>query len=311
MIMNNRGRFLGVILIGIGALLMLSKLNIFNFSISFSSLISTALHLWPALLIVIGINIIFRNGVIKAITWILFLMAVVAYMIMGPIDNNGWVFHFYQSDKSEKLNASDIKFSKTVSKEGDMAAGEMNIDLGACSLDLNGTDQAAVKINSNIKGIETEGNYDHKKLSYKVWEGKVFDDIINTKRTANISLYTNVPWDLNLDTGATGVNLDMRDLIINKLTLDIGAGNGKVIFGNKSKNIQATIDGGASNLKIYVPQNAGVKIESDSGLLSNNFDSVGLKKMNDYYVTDNYENAANLVNIDLSMGASNVELIIE
>lgn len=65
----------GIFLLLVGVTLLLINFGVINWSI-FDALYD----FWPALLIVIGVNMIFRhNEIVRAITWLLFFAALIAY----------------------------------------------------------------------------------------------------------------------------------------------------------------------------------------------------------------------------------------
>lgn len=73
--MRNRNIGFGIFLLFIGVILLL-----INFGIIGWSIFDALSEFWPAILIVIGVNIIFKhNEIVKAVVWILFLAALIAY----------------------------------------------------------------------------------------------------------------------------------------------------------------------------------------------------------------------------------------
>lgn len=74
----------GIILIGIGLLFLLKNLGIIHWSI-----FSVLFQLWPLILVVAGINIIFKNNaIITIITWGLFFMGIFFY---GSLFHRGYI----------------------------------------------------------------------------------------------------------------------------------------------------------------------------------------------------------------------------
>jgi hypothetical protein len=80
--MRNENMGFGIFLIIIGAVLLLTELNVISLSIS--SLMSTFFKFWPLILIVIGINIIFHgNRVVSTITWLAFVVVLILLDVYG------------------------------------------------------------------------------------------------------------------------------------------------------------------------------------------------------------------------------------
>ena len=78
---KNKKINLGIILIIIGILWILSNLNLIN--INFYDIINHMIRgifdLWPLILIVIGIDIIFKKDALNTVLWILFFTIVIVY----------------------------------------------------------------------------------------------------------------------------------------------------------------------------------------------------------------------------------------
>jgi uncharacterized membrane protein YhaH (DUF805 family) len=119
--MKNRNAGLGVFLISIGIIWVLVNLGIINFSI-FDSL----LVLWPLVLIVIGVAVIFREStLIKVVAWLLFLAVIVFY---GSTVGN----------KATLKNKSEENKRITIEKHEQTRFGELKLVLGGinCILSL-------------------------------------------------------------------------------------------------------------------------------------------------------------------------------
>lgn len=73
--MKNGNIEFGFFILSIGVLFLLINMGIINWSI-----MNVLFEIWPAIFIVIGINIIFKNNtIVRIITWLLFVGAVVTY----------------------------------------------------------------------------------------------------------------------------------------------------------------------------------------------------------------------------------------
>lgn len=293
--MKHRNLGLGIFILSIGILLLLANLGVINWTI-FNSL----LDLWPALLIMAGINIIFRhNEIVKVITWIAFLALIIAYSILNK---NGILIN------DAKWNAS-----KTVKYErkANMERGELKLDLGGCrfSLGSSSTDLVDAKFtDSNVKNSIEER--DGGKTAYLAFQNKKVStsNYNSNSEDARININNGIMWNIDLDAGGINGTIDMSDLKVNNLKMEIGAANVKLMFGDKSSTMNTVIDGGASNIEAYIPRYVGVKVRMDSALSSTNLNGLGWTKQGHEYTSPNYDNASIKINMDVDMGVGKFDV---
>ena len=112
--MNKGNICFGIFLITIGIFIILINFGIIDWSI-----LDAFFEIWPAILIVIGINIIFRNNtIVKTISWLLFLALLIGYSYYHR-DQPG----FY---KRNWENGRDLKIEEKTEIKGD----KLSMDVG-------------------------------------------------------------------------------------------------------------------------------------------------------------------------------------
>jgi hypothetical protein len=114
-----------------------------------------------------------------------------------------------------------------------------------------------------------------------------------------------------LGLGATDIDADLSDLIVDSLRLDVGAFNGEVRLGSRQRYNKTEINAGASDIKIYVPKASGIKVISSNGLVSMRYSSLEMIKDSNTREdkSNNYDGASNKIDFGLKAGASSVEFI--
>jgi hypothetical protein len=93
-----------------------------------------------------------------------------------------------------------------------------------------------------------------------------------------------------------------------KLAAPVFKSSFKIIFGNKYKSTKATIKAGASSFDIVVPKDAGVRVNMDGALIGNNLRDLGWNRENNYYISPNYNNAENKIDLDIKMGLGSMNI---
>jgi hypothetical protein len=325
--MKKSGRGLGIFLLLAGSVFLLHELGAFSYieetyNLSFWgiiwSLIASIFNLWPLLLIILGINIIFRNRILEVLLNLAFVVIIVANAFFGPFYYFGvpWISGITNWESvNEQLfnNQGNYKYSNQLDYNSNMIAGNSEINLGACELTIDSSKNEAAKIDSNIKGISAALGQSNDKLDVYVTEEEIFSGMQpNISRNAHIYLGDKIDWAIKITTGASKSILNLADLKVSSLFLELGAGDTEIHMGDQVKKVSMEIDGGVSNIKIYIPTSAAVLINADTGVSSDNFDTLNLVKIGEsQYKSKDYETSGLKFDITISTGVSNIDLFRE
>lgn len=325
--MKKSGRGLGIFLLLVGSVFLLHELGAFSYieatyNLSFWgivwSLIASIFNLWPLLLIILGINIIFKNRILEIFMNVAFIVILVVNAFFGPFYYFGvpWISGITNWDSfNEQIfdNQGNYKYSNQLDYNSNMITGNSEIDLGACELTIESSKNEAAKIDSNIKGISADLGQSNDKLNVYVTEKEIFSGMQpNISRNAHIYLGDKIDWAINITTGASKSILNLADLKVSSLYLELGAGDTEIHMGDKVKKVSMEIDGGVSNIKIYIPTSAAVMINSDTGVSSDNFDSLNLVNIGEsQFKSKDYDSAELKYEITISTGVSNIVLLRE
>jgi hypothetical protein len=321
--MNRGGKVFGIILVVIGALFLTSELGLLNefyarYNITlgsiFSNTIGAMIRLWPLILIAVGVTIIFKNRIVSNIVWILFVLIIGFFAITGPANFSHmgmpWVWSSFNSGSNVSEGVSN--YSDTVDYNTAMKKGVADIQLGAGSTNILSSDAKALMIKSQLPGFTSSWKVDSDTLKINIGQEGPINIGNGVIGSTDVSLGNKLIWDINVSTGASDFNMDLKDIQVEKLDFEMGAGAAEIHLGTKAPRTDVTIDAGASSVILYIPKTAGVQIESDSGLSSIEMDSVDLSTIGESaYTSDGYAQAANKISIKLSAGVSSVEIIRE
>ncbi len=290
--MNNRRLIGGIILIVLGALFLLTNLGYISFDVLFG-----ILDLWPLLLVVAGINVLFnKKPIITLITWIIFFAVLILY---GT---------FY-----EKANTS-VDFKTHFVKPVETSYGELNLDIGAARINVDSEKNNLLKVDA--RGIKLNHNNAYKndmETAIFNFTNKNHNPTVYRIRDSsyNFRLNENVIWDLDLNLGAVSTTLNLENIATRSVDLDMGAGNLEITLGNKYNKSDIKIDSGASNINITVPKDAGIKIRLDSSLSKINTDDLNLVKLGDYYISPDYDEKGVKLVFRVSMSVGRVDFRVK
>lgn len=252
--------------------------------------------LWPLILIIIGIGIIFKNDLLNTILWILFLVVLVVYS-------------FFIKDNMFEKNPNEILKAEvyTTEMKSNIERGNLELDVGATSFNIGDIDGDFIK-------LEQDGAFNYKFNNKKSIETLYLSNKNNfissgKNRSFELGLNRDIPWDFNIDIGAVSGNLNLKEIMVRHISLDMGAGSLEMTLGEKNKFTSIDIDAGASKLVINVPKDVGLKVNFDGGLNSTNLDEINLVEIDKgNFISDGYEDTSSKYEIEVDMGVGKFEI---
>jgi hypothetical protein len=124
----------------------------------------------------------------------------------------------------------------------------------------------------------------------------------------NMGLASDVPLELELDTGASATEADLSALRLTALHLKTGASSSRLVLPSNAGYTQVEIEGGAASVTLRVPPQVAARILSQGGASSTNVDVARFPRTASGYVSTDYETAANKIDIRANIGAGSVEV---
>jgi hypothetical protein len=261
-----RSLFWPILLIGVGVVWLLGNLGY----IPMPSL-RVLLRLWPLILIVIGLDIIFgrRSPIIGGLIGLGAVALVIALLLLAPslgLDALGPSGELQTLTFSEPLGSAtsaritlDLERYPTTIEA--LSASDLLID---AELDTY-TDVKFSARGTREKSVSLEPVTDY---------GFDFDwtdwDTIGTQW--EIGLSPDVPIDLMVDIGSGSATIDLMYLEISDLEVDGGSGSANLTLPESSSLYSANFDGGSGSFDIEFESGAEVRAEMDVG--SGSFDIV-------------------------------------
>jgi len=309
--MENRNVFWGVLLVAIGALFIFDNMDLIDFS--FKALIG----LWPVLLVLWGISILPVKAVYKTVGAI--LIAAFALVYASTSDKTYWWEDFEGIDKNVHMNfdndydddAEETYYTFQFDEEDvkieeaklvlDVAAGKFRID--------ESTDEHIIffdaysNIGPYISNMVTNGN----KADINIGLEDAFIKNGTNKNRASVKLNPNIIWDISMDVGAADLRADLRKFKVREIDIDGGASAINIKVGALQEETHIDLDAGAASIKIYIPENAGCKIKSESFLMDFQLDGFSKNEEGDR-VTPNFEESQQKIYIDVEAAISKLRV---
>lgn len=279
---------IGLILVTIGVFLLLSNLGIVSGNVFYS-----LFDLWPLLLIVIGVNIIFRNNrIVPYITWILFFIILILYGLTRNTD----------------VDSEGFLESVVIEKRAETQYANLDLEIGASDLTIDSTDGSLLRGNLSGRRLDYVEDYSRDfEIANLDFQSRSFNlgNLVDYNSTYDFYLNRDVIWDLDMDLGAINGEINLVDIPVRSLEIDLGAANLGLLLGDRH-DLDLYIDSGASNLEIAIPQDVGLRIDLDAGITSTNIDDLNLIDYDDYYLSSNYDSANIKISLDIDTGVGKI-----
>jgi len=198
----------------------------------------------------------------------------------------------------------------SITQDTAATSGIVNVKAGAGTLNISGGSDQLVsgQLNSNVTNLTTNTSTLDKAQTVSVTENSLNGFIFgHNTNTLDLKLNNTLPLNLNLDTGAMSMNLDLKDVMANTVTVKTGASSMHLALGDKATTSTVNINAGASSLDISLPLAVGARITVDAGLSSKNFK--GFNKIDEnHYESSGYGAAEKKIDLTFDTGASSMNV---
>lgn len=265
----------------IGRLLVGLVLVVFGLSVLFANLgwtewsfVFALLNLWPLLLIIVGLYLLLGS------TRPTLAMILTVLLVLGGV-GLAWAERdsargFFKGPGAVSTNEISGPPAERFEK------GNLGVDAGALELNIAGESTG-----STARG-EFRSRFDPVVASFThgdTYELKIGQKAGSTvslpfgwgeeNERLDLSLDPNLAWTVDVDVGAADVDIDLEEVLLDRLTLDAGASSTNITIGPRVVEEGATVelDGGAASFTIYLPRSLDITVRNESGLSSDTLDS--------------------------------------
>ncbi|MFP3974843.1 MAG: LiaI-LiaF-like domain-containing protein [Dehalococcoidia bacterium] len=278
----------GIVLVFLGIVLLLQ-----NFGALPWGLWGTLWRFWPALLIIIGINIALG----RYSPW---LAGVLVVAVLGA--SLGLAIWQYESPPSAETTGT---YSAAIE---DLQEANVEVDFEAGRLELlalpSGSPQLVNAVSRGGELTANLGRHDGKgNLALAIGGNRPFWRGIEWE----VKLSRDIPLTLDMDSDAADLDIDLTDLQVEEFTLDIDAGNCDLVMPSAGITY-AVIDADAANVEITIPDNVAASINADMSAATLDISEERFPKEGGYYRTPSFEDSPNRVYLQIECNAGRVEI---
>lgn len=252
---KNRSFFWPIVLIGVGLIWLLVNLGFIS---SFS--LNNLFKLWPLLLVVLGLDLIFghRASWAGALIGILAVGSIIAFLVFGPKLGITSTSKVNTDTFTEPIGtATSANFYLELSSEpSEIYALSGSRDLIDAEIGHTGTIDFSVT-GDQAKTVRISKYNDP--TNWLTW------DFTFNELKWKLGLTPDLPIDITLDGGSGSVNADLSGLKLNSLRADMGSGSSSFTFPQSSQAYEAEINSGSGSVRIDLPSETNMTLILDSG----------------------------------------------
>lgn len=302
---KSNGLFWGGLLLTLGVLWLLQKMDMLNFD--WYSLT----RYWAGLLVTAGVLLIFSGrkypNAISSFAGALVILAIIGALINKTQstkrflkDNWNWEENDHNNERGES-QLFDFKMNTTIER------GELNLEDGAGSFVIQENTTKLFETYTNPRGFSfnVKTNQQEKKAIVDLSREDLED--LDDIGESVIKLNTRPIWNLKLGIGAGKADFDLSKFKVEKLTVNAGVGKWKVKLGDNYDSTTVDIESGISSITVEIPESTGCEIRVEDGINSNDFDNFN-KVEDGLYRSAGYENSSKKVTLHFNSGISKIRV---
>lgn len=264
---------------------------------------ATTLRAWPVLLVLWGVSVLMRplgraGAVITAVLALVAAGGIIAYgYAYGPA--SGAATGEYAL--SEPLDPA----TKTVDLHLAYGAGVLKVDGQAGQAELVAGTLTYVGPKPVVR-YSKAGDRAELSLSrgHEPW---VFSQVSHAPGWI-VHLNPQPTYAMDLDLGASNIDLDLSALKVARLNLSFGASSARITFGAQGFDTTGDINAGAASVKVRVPRSVGVRVKLSSALAGSNLRSLGFERPGGWWVSPGYAEKASHLDLTVNAGLSSFDL---
>jgi hypothetical protein len=308
----------GMTFIFIGVVWLLVKFGYLNISI-----VRALIDLWPLIFVVIGLNIVFRRmPYIGAITWILFLCAILLYgSYIGASGRSYDLFGLTlpwetrigneQGSKTWTFSGTDSgSFDQDKIKNARKAEFTLALPAGSVKMGKAGNEALSYVVPSNLYEIDSDTLSGVAAFNFKTEPGLRFRDLNNTINN-EFYLSPEVPWNLRIDTGAMESNFKFVEVPVETLVINMGAGEIDLEMGKLVERARVEVNCGAASIRLVAPRGVGVSVDYKGIVSENSLSKNGFVKTDGIYYSSDYNLAEAVIDLVIKSAVAEIDVQFE
>lgn len=252
---------------------------------------------WGVVLIVVGVLLYLQaQGIVGNVFqyfWPLALILLGAWIILGV--------YWKPASSAGETFSIPLGSAQRVNYHFSHGAGQLEIGSGAPGgTAISGTYAAGMNRSSHLRGDQ---------LDVRVEAGPSFVPFIGPGEGVwRYQLAQGIPALLTVESGASFLNIDLKDLLVTRFVLKTGASSANVTMPARGASI-LDVEAGAASINIRVPEATAARIRVREGVTAVDVDSARFPRLDSgFYQSSNYDTSSDRAEINIESGLGKVSV---
>jgi hypothetical protein len=252
---------------------------------------------WGVVLILVGVLLYLQTqGYVRNIFqyfWPLALILVGAWIILGV--------YWKPAPSPNEIFSVPLGSARSVDYHFSHGAGQLEIGSGApTGQALSGTYATGMNRKSQLNGD---------RLEVRVEAGPSFVPFIGPGEGVwRYQLAQGIPSQLTVESGASFLNIDLKDVQVTRFVLKTGASSANVTMPARGASI-LDVEAGAASIHIRVPEATAARIRVEQGVTAVDVDTFRFPRMDSgFYQSSNYDASSDRTDINIESGLGKVSV---
>jgi hypothetical protein len=262
--------------------------------------------LWPLLIVGFGLSFLSGQGWVSTLFGSVITLFVIGLVVSMFLDLNSDMSRDWLRPEERRLDvsllegveraeivlkvaASRVIVGNLYQEEGGLLEGSLISNF------FNIEPSSRVEAGTQYVNLSGDGNW--RQIGLGLWR----DDI-------SLRLNRNIPLTLFLEAGAADLDLDLVDLLVEKLVIDSGASNVMLALGSRLRETRVEISSGASSVNISLPEGVGARVDSGSSLAFVSVPDSYVNIERGVHESANFEEAESKVFISARLGVASLNV---
>src|SRR5688572_24779988 len=243
-------------------------------------------QLWPAILVLIGVDLLLRPRSMAAavLAEVAIVGAALVFLVAAPPIGGVTPGAFVAAENVGRDGATEMSLTLGY------GAGELRLSGGASDLVAVKSTQQDVDLQRVLRSGNT--------AAVNVRSNTPNPAFVTTSRSWDVRVPSDIPVALTLDLGAGDFNVDLRDVMITRMTVNNGASDLTIGLPTPKGDVPITISTGASSVTLEAPVGIQYRVTTTGGLNS----IAGTQE------TAGYAAARDRLTVTISAGASSITI---
>ncbi|MBN2116555.1 MAG: hypothetical protein JW730_08290 [Anaerolineales bacterium] len=252
---------------------------------------------WGTVLIIVGILFFLQTeGIIANVFRYFWPLALI---LVG-----GWIIlNVYWQPAASEVETFSIPLGAAKSARIKFAHGAGQIEIGG------GAPIGTALVGSAAAGMNKESRLDGDRLEVKVEAGPSFVPFVGPSGGIwRFQLTQEVPLTLSVESGASSLNIDLKDVQATRIELKTGASNSNLVMPARGVSL-LDVEAGAAAVNIRIPEATAARIRAEEGVAAINVDTNRFPRLDSgFYQSPDFDSAVDRAEINIEAGLGSVSV---